>query len=75
MELMIGTIVSSEVTPSSLIFHTKIDSEDNTEEDEAIYILTENWGFKRPNYIANKKEKDEKSIMYSIDWPDIETDR
>ena len=64
MELMIGSTISAEITPSSLIFHTKIDSEDNTEEYEAVYVLTDNAGFIRPNYIANRKEKDERTILF-----------
>ena len=63
MELMIGTAVSAEKTPSSLIFHTKIDSTDNSEQNEAVYILINNWGFMRPPYKTRSKQN-EKDICY-----------
>lgn len=59
MELMIGTEVSSDRTPSRLIFHTSIDSD--ADEIEALYLLTDNRGFIRPDYIASKREKEEQS--------------
>jgi hypothetical protein len=64
---MIGKKISSEVTPSSLIFHTMANSESGEESDSKIYILTDNREFTRPKYVGSARLKEE-TIEYAQEF-------
>ena len=62
--MIIGTKVDGNHTPSSLIFHTKLDYENEKDKEQTFYVLLSHEGLLRPPYKASKRDKDEVDIKY-----------
>ena len=68
LELLVGGQIGPQVIPSSMIFHTKVDSNKENPEETRVLILLDNEGFIRPPYIGSKREKEIKKEDYKDEF-------